>query len=791
MIKNYLVVAFRNTLRHSSYSIINVLGLALGMGCALLIFAIVSHHLSYDRQYADIDRIYRIVTEEHRDQISYTVGVPVALGKAVRDELTFTEKAARVATFYESLVTVVENGVAKKFIQPTLAAAENDFFDIIERPLINGGKPNEVLINPNDAVITESTARKFFGSTDVIDRVFMIDNTAEFRVAGVMKDIPDNTDLRQEIFIAHSGLKFLSEYLANGEWGGISSQMKLYVKLKPEANAAEMEEAMVGFVKKYRPNSRNVHRYKVLPLSDMHFDSRYGAPINMRSIVSLSVIALLLVITACVNFVNLATARATSRAREVGVRKVLGGLRGQIFRQFISETLVITLISAVVAVGLVASILPMFNLWFDSRISLNLLNSWQAAVFIPGLILIVTFAAGFYPGMILSGFQAAQALKGKLGQVRAGGLNLRRALIVTQFAISQVLVIVLIVVLYQMHFSRTTDMGFNREAVLMVPIGATGEKAKTMKAEFERIPGVESVSMCWSGPSSNSSWSAGIRYGNREENENFSITARMADEDYLDLFDIELVAGRNVVPSDTIRELVVNEMFVSKIGVTNEEVIGQILTINEWKLPIVGVVKDFHTSSVHDNVVPIFMGTEPSMYYAYAVKINMTQASEVLPALEKRWSEMFPDQLYSTAFMDQVIADFYETENNMLKLVQVFSTVAIIVGCMGLFGLVSFMAIQRTKEIGIRKVLGGSVGHILWIFGREFSLLIFVAFAIAGPAGWWIMDNWLQDFEYHITLEAWIFVCAVAATFIIATVTVGYRSFAAATANPVDSLRTE
>ena len=791
MIHNYLVVAIRNSLHHLSYSIINVLGLALGLACALLIFLIVSHHLSYDTQYADRDRLYRIVTEHHGEQVSYSFGVPAALGKAIREDLTYTEKVARIATLYQVIISVAEGGETKRFEQPTIACAENDFFDIISRPLVNGGKPYDVLVNPNDAVITQSVARKLFGDDDPINRVFTVNNTAEFRVAGVINDIPDNTDLRQEVFVSYDGLKFLDEYLASGSWSGVSSQMQCYAKLKPGVDITEMEEAMFGFVKKFRPNSRNVHHYKLQPLSEVHFDPKYGAGTDMQTIAALASIGLLLVVTACVNFVNIATARATGRAKEIGIRKSLGGLRSQIFRQFIAETFVITVIAALLAVGVVFALIPAFNFWFESRISLDLLGTWERAVFIPALVLLVTLAAGFYPGMILAGFQAAQALKGKLSQLQPAGLNLRRTLIIAQFAISQILIIGLIVVAYQVRYSLTTDVGFNHEAVIMIPIGETGEKAETLKSEFKQLAGVESVALCFSAPSSLSAWEAGVTLPNRDESENFTMTARMADEDYLGLFDIELAAGRNLTASDTLREFLVNEMFAERTGLSNEELLGQTITINEWKLPIVGIVKNFHTSSFHEDISPVFMGTEPTMYNTYAVRINMSRSSELIPALEKKWLEMFPNQIYSSAFLDDEMAGFYHQEENMLKMVQVFSLVSIVIGCMGLFGMVSFMAIQRTKEIGIRKVLGGSVGHILWLFSREFMSLIVLAFAIAGPTGWFIMNNWLQDYEFHITIDAWIFVVAIAASFVIALVTVGYRSLVAATANPVDSLRTE
>ncbi|HZY78540.1 MAG TPA: ABC transporter permease [Cyclobacteriaceae bacterium] len=792
MFRNYILVALRNISRHSSYTIINVLGLGLGMACALLIFSLVSHHLSYDRFHPEFDRIYKIVTDQHRDQVSYTSSVPAPLGKAIRDEFTFTEKVGRQAVFGDQLITITENGEVRKFIEPDVAMAEPDFFDIFSIPMVNNADAKTLFTDPNTAIITEKLAKKYFGNSDPIGKVFKVGTREEFRVVGIMKDIPNNTDLRAEIYVSYDALKYFNEWLASDDsWGGISSSMRCYTRLKPGVNIDEMEEAMFGFVKRYRPTSKNVHHYRLQPLSDVHFNARYGGSMNMRNIIALSVIGLLLVITACVNFVNLATARATSRSREVGVRKVLGGLRSQILRQFMSETFVIALVSVVVAAGVAMMTIPMINEWFNSRLSTNIFSDWKVVLFIPALLLFVTFIAGFYPGVILSGFQAAAALKGKVAQ-RGSGMNLRRTLIVGQFAISQLLVIVLIVVMNQVKYAQTTDLGFDRDAVLMVPVGSPEEKINTLKSQLLQLPGVEGVSLCMAAPSSQSRWGTSLTFGNNTEAENFQVSAKLADPDYISLFGIELVAGRNITQSDTLREFLVNERFAESMGMKPEELLGQNITVNgEWKFPIVGVVKDFHDASLHENINPIFIGTRLEMYGSYAVKIDPGKITETMKAIETTWSEMHPDLIYTSQFLDQEIADFYRSEENMLKLVEVFSVVAIVVGCLGLFGLVSFMAMQRTKEIGIRKVLGSSVAQILWIFGKEFSILISVAFIIAAPAGWWLMSKWLQDYQYAIPLQSWIFISALGFTFGVAIITVGYRSFMAAVANPVSSLRSE
>ncbi len=793
MIQNYLIVAIRNLRRYASYTLINVLGLSLGMACALLIFALVSHHLSYDNFHPDKDRVYRLVTEITREETSYDGSVPSPLGKFVREDYTYTEKIARRATFYDMLVTVTENGEARKFSEPLIAFVEPDYFDIFNLPMASGGQATKIITGAHTAIITENVARKLFGDKDPIDQLFRIDNRVDFRVGGVMKNIPDNTDLRAEIYLSYGDLKEINEWMASDDsWGGITSSMQCFARLKPGVDIAKMEEDMFGYVKRFRPKSKNVHHYKLQPLSEVHTDSRFGAVMDTGPLMALSLIGIFLIITACVNFVNLATARATSRSREVGVRKVLGGVRSQILWQFMAETLVITLISGLIAIAIVTAFLPAFNVWFDSRISLDFFGNWQLLVFVPALLLLVTFIAGFYPGMVLSGFQAAQALKGKLSQLKAGGLNLRRALIVTQFAISQVLIIVLIVVIYQINFSRKTDLGFDRDATIMIPVGSNDEKLKSLKTQLGAIPGVEDVSLCWQAPASESSWNTSIRFGNNEEAENFGISSRLADENFINMFNIELVAGRNLTPSDTLREFVVNEKLAELLGKSPEELVGQYIAVNgSWRYPIVGVVKNFHSQSFHEDLKAIFIGTRLEDYGNIAVKINMQNATEVLAAVEREWSNTYPDLIYTYQFLDDQIAEFYQLEENILLLIQIFSFVAILIGCMGLFGLVSFMSIQRTKEIGIRKVLGSSVPQILWIFGKEFTLLIALAFLVAAPAGWLAMSRWLEGYQYHIDLGLWIFVAAIASTFVIAIVTVGYRSLQAATANPVDSLRTE
>jgi ABC-type antimicrobial peptide transport system permease subunit len=407
--------------------------------------------------------------------------------------------------------------------------------------------------------------------------------------------------------------------------------------------------------------------------------------------------------------------------------------------------------------------------------------------------IIVTFLSCTYPGIILSGFKPVQALKGKLTQGVNKTFNLRRTLITAQFTISQILLIGLIVVVYQMKFFREADMGFDKDAVVMIPTGSRDQKMKTLKDRFAQIPGVDNVTTCFAAPSSNNRWSTSLTYDNRTEAEQFSVSFRGADENYISTFDIDLLAGRNLTPSDTVREFLVNETLLHKLNIDSpHDILGKKFRVNgDWTGPVVGVVKDFHDLSLHSDISPVFFTTAQENFQYFAVKINMANSKEILTALEKEWTTLYPELVYNYAFLDEITAEFYQTEETMLKLIEIFSFIALFIGCMGLYGLVSFMSLQKTKEIGIRKVLGGSVAHILWIFGKEFSRLIVIAFLLAAPAGWFLMSRWLERYTYHVDITVSVFIIELLVIASVVLLTVGYKAARSALMNPVNALRTE
>ncbi|WP_336517738.1 ABC transporter permease [Pollutibacter soli] len=797
MIRNYFKVAWRNLRKHKSYTTINVIGLAMGLACSILIFTIVSFHLNFDQFHNDSDRIYRLTSKWTGETTNYSPAVPQPLGKAFRNEFDFAEKTARVVHYRNRLVSLQNDPQNRKFIEEDgVVYTEPEYFEIFNYPVLRSDKAR-LLSNPNEALITENIAKKYYGTEDPIGKVIKVNNNTNFTIKGILKNIPGNSDRRQEIYLSYDNLKDENRWLASdSSWGGVYSGSQAYTKLKPNINKAQVDKGLKLIVNKnYEGRDQKEWNFVVQPLADIHFNQDLDGAADKNYLWALSIIGIFLIITACVNFINLATAQALNRAKEIGVRKVLGSMKSQLFWQFITETAIISMIAVFIAYGVAKLGLPPLNTLLESNMSLEFFSSYKVPLFLLLTTLFIIFLSGSYPGLVLARFAPITALKSKLSQKSIGGFSLRRVLVVTQFAISQLLIIGTIVIAAQMNYSKSTDLGFSKDAIVMLPMPGNNFITKqTLKNEIAKIPGVEKTTLCYQAPASGSNSNTGVRYDNRAETEHWSINMKQADDKYLSTFDIPLVAGRNFFPSDTTKEFLVNETFVKKLNITDpDQVLGKMIAVNgdNIKAPIVGVVKDFYNYSFRSEIAAICIMPNNDSYSNLAVKLNANSMQSSLAAIEKLWNSAYPDYLFSREFLDERIERFYRMDTVMYNLIRAFSLIAIVIGCLGLYGLVSFMAVRKTKEIGVRKVLGAGMGNILWIFGKEFARLLLVAFVVAAPLAWWVMNNYLKEFTYRTHIGPGIFLMAIGVTIVIATVTVGYRSLRAASANPVKSLRTE
>lgn len=788
MLRNYIKIAFRNLQRNRAYALINITGLALGLSCVILIFMLVKYHFSFEDFHPAKDRIYRVVAELKADNVVYTAGIPNPLAKALKQDMAAAEKITQQASFPDEQITVQRGAETKLFKVKRLSFVEPAFFEMFNFPLLRGKME---LNEPNTVLLTQKEATKYFGEEDPLNKVIRLGNRLDLKVSGILKDIPANTDHRSEMYISHATFKSYKQKLAeNDSWSTFSSSLQCYVMLKPNTPVTTAEQLLLGYKKMYNDNDTRKPTFFMQPLSDKHFNVNYQGVMEKKTLWILSFIGLFLIITACVNFINLATAQAVNRSREVGVRKVLGSQRSQLFWQFIAETGLITFSALLLAIVLSTLLLPYINIWFSTTIVFAF--NWQLAGFIVSLLLVTTLLSGAYPGLILAGFQPVQALQNKIRN-QAGSFNTRRALIITQFTISQVLIIGMIVIAKQMTYANHSDTGYKKDAIVMVPLtnNRSDIKMQTLRNRLSQIAGVQNVSLCYAAPSSENNSNTNIRYDNRDQDEVFDLTVRPMDDHYISTFGLQLIAGRNVLPADTGREFVVNETFVKKLNLHSpDEVIGKMVRLGASSpYMIVGVVKDFHDRSFHEEINAVGMFSAPSFYDFVAIKLSMENSPRTMSAIEKVYTAVYPDHLYEYKFLDATLESFYRAETLLYKMITSFCVIALLIGSLGLFGLMSFMVVQKNKEIGIRKILGGDMLHILWIFIKEFFMLILVAFFIAGPLAWFVMNSWLEGFKFRIEMSVWMFLQALSFTVIIAMFTVGYQSLRAAMSSPLKQLK--
>jgi predicted permease len=806
MIKNYFKIAWRNITRHKTYAAINIAGLTVGIAACLLLFIVVTYELSYDKFQPDYTRIYHVAAKiKSAEGDSYNEGIPYPAYDALHVQFPDVVTGSLFQN-YNCQITALSTNDAnsfsnKKFIEKnTVFFSDPNFFSVFQYKWLAGNA--HVLKNPNTAVVTKKMAEKYFGNwQSAIGGLLKIDNTATVKIEGILDDPPQNTDFPIGVIGSYETMKkYPATYGYSDRWGSVTSSFQAFMLLPQNVSAGAINKRLLTFSNEhYNTDKKEIFKtYQFLrPLSDIHFNKSIGNlgdhTTSRSTLWTLALIGIFIIIMACINFINLSTAQAVGRSREVGVKKVLGGTKIQLFRQLMGETFIIVLTAVILATILAILCLPYIKNIASIQEELSLLNI-PVALFMLIVAIVVTFLAGLYPAFILSGFKPALALKNKITSANIGGISLRRGLVVTQFAISQVLITGTIIAVNQMNFVHNADLGLNKEAVLLLSSNvdsSVNERQPAFKQQLLAISGVQSVSFSSDAPSSESNSSGNFSYDHRPD-EKFEVYRKLADEDYFKTYGLTIIAGRVYGKSDTLNEVVVNETLVKKLGVKDpQDIIGHELRVGRGWRTIVGVVKDFKTNSLREDIKPLVIGERNARYNYTGIKLNTSQFNVVTKKIEDTWNKFFPEYVYAPAFLDERINDFYEQENQLSLLYKIFAGIAILISCLGLYGLVSFMAAQRTKEVGIRKVLGASVANIMYLFSKEFTVLIIIAFAVAVPVAYYMMSNWLNNFAFRINITVGVFVLAIVASVVIAWITVGYKSIRAAVANPIKSLRTE
>ncbi|SFD80887.1 ABC transporter permease [Spirosoma endophyticum] len=808
MLKSYFSTALRALKRNWNYTVINVVGLTFGLACCLMLFMAIRYELSYDRHHANADHTYRMITYyRDSDGDDRNTGVTLPALAALRTD--FPELKHQATMVYELFGGLVKAGdnQSSKFLEDggVLAFVEPDYFRLFNYQW-KEGNPQTAVKNPNTVVLSERMAHKYFGNADPVGKSIRVENKMDFVVTGVVQNPPATTNLPFEVLLSFASLK---QFGANGgwdEWKAVYSGAQIYLTLPPTIESAQMEKALVPFVHKYmRPEDAKHLQYELQPLTNIHFDARTGNSANRtvskQMIWSMALIGMFILITACVNFINLATAQAIHRAKEVGVRKVLGSSRTQLVRQFLGETGLLTGLAVGLAFFVAYLSLPYVSELLDIKAATLVLFDPGVITFVVFLAVLTTVLAGSYPALVLSGYQPVLALRGRMRMAGNSQLTLRRSLIVFQFAISQMLIIGTIIAYSQMKYFRSADLGYDKDAILTVQIPERKPgQLEALKAKLTGLSNIRSMSYGLSIPSSDGNWWTSFTYNNDAKEADFGVVFRFADTSYVNTYGLKLIAGRMYQSADTTREVVVNESLVKKLGIRQpKQIIGKYLTLGgggNVKKQIVGVVKDFNTFSLHQQTNPSILTTRRDAYHVLGIKLSTQQGgtasiSRLIGEVETTWNATFPDFVFKYEFLDQTLANFYRSEERMYALFRLLAGIAIFIGCLGLYGVVAFMAESRTKEVGIRKVLGATTTHIVGLFSADFVKLVLIALLLASPIAWYVMNKWLSDFPYKIDIAWWMFALAGVLAVSIALLTVSIQSIKAALANPVKSLRSE
>jgi hypothetical protein len=813
MFKNYVKIAWRNIARHKVHTAVNILGLSLGLCACISIYVISRYELSFDTFHPAKERIYRVmgdVTESTGDKLHFArVPLPVSLDG--RLQLSGVEAIAGIIPFNASINIPAADGTAKQFDSRiaethylTTVIAEPQYFDVFAYDWL-AGDAHTALAAPFKVVLTESKARQYFGPgalDAMIGKQVIYEDSLTVSVSGIVRDWHQNTDLLFTDFISFSTVQgsFLRNNFSTGSWAQNSMPAWVFTKLADGIKPERVNTQLAALVKREADPQVKLALW-LEPLTDIHFNADIiENPIRTADKLTIYIlmgIAAFILLLAVINFINLSTAQSIQRAKEVGVRKVLGSSSMSLVFQFLTETMLLTLFAVLLAASLVSPVLAMFRSFIPEGVSFDLFSA-STLLFLLLVVVITTLLAGLYPARVLSSYLPALSLKG--AGLQKGGEKwwLRRGLIVFQFSVSIVFIIGSMVIANQLKYTREKDLGFTADAVITIdtPRGDSLSKIRVLAQAIRQIPGINKVALQWLAPMTDNPRGMKLKFKSTDEKD-FWVTQVAGNEEYIPLYKIKLLAGRNLLKSDSVREFVINESLMRNMGLqTPALALGKTLYWNNKPYPVVGVVADFHTKSLHDPVTPLCIINRPEREGSIAVKLASAGVSSAaikntLLQIEKVWRQVYPGATFNYRFYDETLALLYEKDQQAAMLMNTAMGVTIFISCIGLFGLTLFIVKRRAKEISIRKILGASVTNITTMLSRDFIILVVIALFIAAPVAWYFMDQWLQSFAYRVDISWWIFALAGIATLCIALATVSMQAIKAALANPVKSLRAE
>ncbi len=787
MIKNYLKTAWRNLLSNKMFSLINISGLALGMTCGLLIMLWIKNETQMDKFHANNKSLFRLMENQYYEgNISTFDATPGIIAENIVKDIPEIQLASQILWEEEPLFTVGD-----KFFKEKGRYVQKDFLKMFSYKLVKGD-PNTVLARPDAVVISKTLAEKYYGEQDPVGKLIKIDNDQNVIVTGILDEIPKTSSLQFDFLMSYD-IWFKKNDWAK-EWG--NNGPRCYVMLAPNASAEKVNAKIKNYIKTKEKGS-NVELFlqnygESYLYSDWDNGKQTGGRIEYVRI--FSIVAIIILVIACINFMNLATARSLRRAREIGVRKVVGAGKSQLIAQFMGESLLVSFLAICLSLLVVALLLPSFNALTDKELQLDFSNPFFIFLVV-GLTLVAGIVSGSYPALFMSSLKPIIVLKGIL-KFNAGATFFRKGLVVFQFALSIILILGMIVIYRQIDYIHNKDLGFAKEDLLYIPIeGALQKSFPTFKDELLRQPGIKFVSSSQSGPLEVGSSTQGVRWPGKDTTKLILFSANPITYDYIKTMGIQLKEGRDFDPSfslDTSNYLV-NEAALRKIGY--KDPIGKELTMWGDKGTIVGVMKDYHHNSLHVPIEPLILRLFKKSWNSYwgniLVRTEKGKTKQAIASMEKTYRQFNPGFPFRYFFTDAEMLKNYKAEHTVSKLSKYFAFLAIFISCLGLFGLVTFTAQQRVKEIGIRKVLGASVAGIVRMLSKDFLKLVLIAAVIAFPVAWWAMNRWLGDFAYRIHIGWWVFVASGIAAMLIALLTVSFQAIKSAIASPVKSLRTE